>query len=174
MLQGLGRLAEEYCIELSPNATPSSVYSPRNVPLPLRSQFEVELDCMKSLGIIKPVEQPPDWCHPMVIVPKPYGSVRICVDFQPLNKYIRRELHQLPTVDEVLGQLTGATVSSKLDANSGFWQIPLSEASQHLTTFITPFGRFAFTKMPFGTASAPEVFQHRMSKLLQDLPELPG
>ena len=113
---------------------------------------------METLGIIKPVSGATDWCHAMVIMAKPDKSVRICVDDKPLNVYIRRELHQLPMVDEMLAQLQGATVFSKLDANSGFWQIPISEASQLLTTFITSFGRVAFTKLPFGIASAPEVF----------------
>lgn len=56
--------------------------------------------------------------------------------------------------------------SSKLDANSGFWQVPLSEQSALLTTFITPFGRFCFNRMPFGISSAPEHFQRCMSSIL--------
>ena len=68
-----------------------------------------------------------------------------------------------------MAQLTGAKVFSKLDANSGFCQIPLAEKSRHLTTFITPFGRFCFNKMPFGI-SAPEHFQKRMNEILSGLP----
>ena len=59
---------------------------------------------------------------------------------------------------------------SKLDANSGFWQIPIEEKSRHLTTFITPFGRFCFNKMPFGISCAPEHFQRRMNEILDGLP----
>ena len=59
-------------------------------------------------------------------------------------------------LDDVLAQLSRATVFSKLDANSGFWQIPLDPSSRHLTTFLTPFGRYHFNKMPFGISSAPE------------------
>ena len=58
---------------------------------------------------------------------------------------------------------------SKLDANSGFWQIPLSKDCRELTTFITPFGRYCFNKLPFGISSAPEHFQKRMSNLLDGL-----
>ena len=75
----------------------------------------------------------------------------------------------MPTVDETLAQLSGARVFSKVDANSGFWQIPLSPESQSLTTFITPFGRYCFQKLPFGIASAPELFQRRMNQLLNGL-----
>ena len=58
---------------------------------------------------------------------------------------------------------------SKLDANSGFWQIPLEQCSRLLTTFITPFGRYCFNKLPFGISSAPEHFQKRMSQILDGL-----
>ena len=64
-------------------------------------------------------------------------------------------------------QPAGATIFTKLDANSGFWQIPLSPESHQLTTFITPFGRYHFNKLPFGISSAPELFQRRMSAILE-------
>jgi len=105
----------------------------------------------------------------MVVVPKKSGQVRICVDLKPLNKSVLREVHPLPKVDETLAQLAGAKIFSKLDANSGFWQIPLSKPSRLLTTFITPMGRYCFNKLPFGISSAPEHFQRRMSELLADL-----
>ena len=83
--------------------------------------------------------------------------VRICVDLKPLNESVLREVHPIPTVDDILGELSAATVFSKLDANSGFWQIPLAAESRLLTTFITPFGRYCFNKLPFGVSSAPEL-----------------
>ena len=58
---------------------------------------------------------------------------------------------------------------STLGAASGFWQIPIDEDSQLLTTFITPFGRYAFCRLPFGIFSAPEIFQRKMSTLLEGL-----
>ena len=73
-------------------------------------------------------------------------------------------------VDDTLAQLTGATCFNKLDANSGFWQIPLAEQSCLLTTFITHFGKYCFHKLPFGISSAPEVFQMRMNHILDGLP----
>ena len=72
-------------------------------------------------------------------------------------------------MEETLAQLAGAKVFSKLDANSGFWQIPLEEESRLLTTFLTPFGRFCFNKLPFGICSASEHFQKQMSRLLEGL-----
>ena len=119
--------------------------------------------------MISKVSEPTPWCAGMVVVPKKTGRVRICVDLKGLNESVLREVHPLPKVDETLAQLTGAKVFSKLDANSGFWQIPLSQPSRLLTTFITPMGRYCFNKLPFGISSAPEHFQRRMSELLTGL-----
>ena len=106
----------------------------------------------------------------MVVLPKPNGKVRICVDLTKLNKSIHREQYPLPSVDQVLAQLSGATIFSKLDANSGFWQVPLSPDSALLTTFIKRFGRFCFHRLPFGISSAPEIFQRLMLEMLAGLP----
>ena len=125
---------------------------------------------MEGLGVITKVQEPTEWCAGMVVVPKANGKVRICVDLTKLNECVRRERHPLPAVDQTLAQLAGATVFSQLDANSGFWQIPLDPDSTLLTTFITPFGRFCFNRLPFGITSAPEHFQRRMSELLGGVP----
>ncbi len=102
----------------------------------------------------------------MVVVPKKSGAIIIYVDLKPLNECVLREVYPIPTVDDTLAQIAGARVFSKLDANSGFWQIPLAEQSQLLTTFITPFGQFCFNKLPFGISSAPEVYQKCMNQIL--------
>jgi len=72
-------------------------------------------------------------------------------------------------VDIVLGLLAGATHFNKLSANSGFWQIPLAEESRPYTTFITPFGRYMFSKLPFGISCTSELFQQRMNRILEGL-----
>lgn len=104
----------------------------------------------------------------MVPVPKSNGQVRICVDLQRLNKAVKREHLVLPTLDDIAPNLAGSTVFSSLDAESGFWQIPLEKDSQELTTFVSPFGRFCFQRLPFGITSASEIFQRKMQDLLQD------
>ena len=169
LFTGLGTFEGEYTIKLKPNAQPVSLVTPRKVPLPLRKKVQEELQRMEELGVISPVEEPTPWCAGMVVVPKESGSVRICVDLKPLNESVLREVHPLPKVDTTLAQLAGARVFSKLDANSGFWQIPLDKQSRLLTTFITPFGRFCFSKLPFGISSAPEHFQRHMNDILQGL-----
>ena len=89
----------------------------------------------------------------MVVIPKGNDKVRICMDLKPLNESVMREIHPLPTVDTTLAQLSGAKVFSKLDHNSGFWQVPLSQESRMLTTFLTPWGRYIFNQLTFGINS---------------------
>ena len=169
LFQGLGTLKGDYQIQLKPDAKPYALYTARNVPIPLRIKVKQELARMEKLGVISKVDKPTHCCAGMVVVPKKSGEVRICVDLKPLNESVLRETHPLPGVNETLAQLTGATVMSKLDANNGFWLIPLSKDSHELTTFITPFGRYCFNKLPFGISSAPEYFQKRMSTILDGL-----
>lgn len=97
------------------------------------------------------------------------SSIRICVDPTHLNEYICREVLILPAVEETFAKLAGATVFTKLDARAGFWQIPLHPESAPLTTFITPFGRYCFRRLPFGISSAPEHFQKRLTQMIAGL-----
>ena len=125
---------------------------------------------MASAVVIEAVDEPTDWCAPIVVVPKQSGDVRICVDLTKLNEAVRRENYILPKVESTLGSIASkGHIYTKLDANSGFHQVVLSEDSARLTTFITPFGRYMFRRLPFGISSAPEYFQKRMDNELSGL-----
>ena len=143
---------------------PVCLYTARRVAHPLLPQVKTQLEKMRKSGVISPVTEATEWCSGMVIAPKANGKIRICVDLTPLNKAVMREVHPMASVDENLAKLQGSSVFTKLDANSGFWQIPLDPSSRLLTTFVTPYGRFCFNRMPMGVCSAPEVFQRTMSK----------
>jgi len=67
--------------------------------------------------------------------------------------------HPNRTIEELVANIPDAKYFSKLDANSGYWQIELSDNSSHLTTFSTPFGRYKFKRMPSGISSGSDVFQ---------------
>ena len=170
LFTGLGKLAEPYKIRLDESIQPYSVSHTRRVPLPLMPKVKLELDRLEMLGVIRPVSKPTEWCAPMVVVPKSSGQVRICVDLTKLNRAVKRERLMLPSVDHTLGQLAGAAIFSKLDANSGFHQVVLEDNSQLLTTFITPFGRYAYQRLPFGINSGPEHFQRQVMRILENLP----
>ena len=76
---------------------------------------------METEGIISKVNDPSPWCAGIVAVPKKCGAVRIHVNLKRLSQNVMQEVYPLPKVDETLVQLSGATVFSRLDANSGFW-----------------------------------------------------
>ena len=167
IFEGLGKLDGEYTIVLEENAKPYAVTTPRRVAIPLLPKVKEELARMEAQGVISKVDSPTDWCAPMVVVPKTDGKVRLCVDLTKLNESVKKEKYAMASVEHILAQLTGASVFSKIDANSGFYQVNISEESR-LTTFITRFGRFCYNRLPFGITSAPEHFQKRMSQLLDD------
>nr|XP_037291865.1 uncharacterized protein K02A2.6-like [Rhipicephalus microplus] len=144
VFKGPGKLLTERRIQLQPGAKAFALSSPRCIPISLYEKTKLELQRMQKLGVVSPVDEPTKWCAPMVVVPKSSGDVRICIDFTELNHHVLREWHSIPSVENTLGLLHGAKVFSKLDADSGFWQIPLCEESRKLTTFISPFGRFYF------------------------------
>ena len=121
---------------------------------------------MVKHGIIKRIITPTDWCAQIVIAPKKNENIRVCVDLRQLNEAVAREQFSIPTI----GKIAGAQIFSILDAKHCFWQVPLHVDSQHLTTFITPFGRFCFKRLLFGITSAPKLYQRIMSDLLVDLP----
>lgn len=170
VFNGLGKMKQEYSISVIRNSIPYAVNTPRRIPIQLREKVKIELNRMVKEGVIEPIDMATEWCAPMVAVLKKNMSVRICVDFTELNKYVIRERMVLPSVDETLAQMGGAKVFSKLDASSGFWQIPLDKKSSILTTFVTPFGRFKFLRLPFGLNSSPEHFQKRIAQVIDGLP----
>lgn len=108
----------------------------------------------------------------IVLVKKPIGKLRLCLDPRNLNKAILRSHYIFPTLEDTKSQLYNAKYFSTLDANSGFWTIPLDEYSSKLCTFITPFGRYRFLRLPFGINAAPEIFHAEMIKLFNNIPGL--
>ena len=166
LFTGLGKVKTEVHITLQPDTKPFCIYTPRKIPHPLLPKVKQELDSMLEWGVISPVTAPTAWCSALVPVPKPSGDVRLCIDLTQLNRAVQREIHPMPSVDESLAKLGKSRYFTKLDANSGFWQLPLDEKSKLLTTFVTPFGQYCFNCLPFGISSASEIFQRTMSEIL--------
>ena len=164
----VGRLSEGYKIRVDKSVVPVQ-HAPRRVPAALRARLQKELNQMEEDGIIKQVSEPTDWVSSIVVVPKQNEKIRICLDPRDLNKAIRRENYQLPTIEDIASRLAGARVFTILDVKKGFWHVPLDEESSYLTTFNTPYGRYRWLRMPFGISSAPEVFQKRMHQLIEGL-----
>ena len=171
VFEGLGCFEQACHIELKNDAVPVCE-PPRRVPFALRESLKIKLDSMEEQGVIKKVDKPTEWVHNLVIVEKKDKSLRICLDPRNLNICVKREHYQIPVLEDITSQLSGKHVFTVIDLKEAFWQIPLTKESMLLTTFSTPFGRYCFTRMPFGICSASEVLQKRAYQTFGDIPDV--
>ncbi|XP_011145827.2 uncharacterized protein K02A2.6-like [Harpegnathos saltator] len=140
IFKGIGQFKKQLSIEIKENAMPFFQAVSRTVPIPLLPKLKRELNRLLKLKIIKTVDFPTEWCSPIVIASKKgTDDIRLCCDYTKLNNSVKRANFPIPKVDVILSSLKGSKIFSKLDAQSGFYQIRLNEDSQPLTTFITPF-----------------------------------
>lgn len=169
VFEGLGKFPGTFSINMRENSKPVLHYKKR-IPNSLWDKLKLQLDKMVRDGIISPVDYPTDWVNNLQIVEKPNSNeLRICLDPKPLNECIRREHFLIPTIDDLTSGLAEKRVFSVLDLKSGYWQMELDEVSSDLTTFMTPFGRYKFNRVPFGLNFVPELFQREMFKMLGDI-----
>ncbi|XP_054723056.1 uncharacterized protein K02A2.6-like [Uloborus diversus] len=111
-----------------------------------------------------------EFAAPIVPVLKQDGRIRICGDFKlTTNKITELEQYPLPNIEDLFAQLSGGTLFSKLDLRDAYCQLQLDEDSKNLVVINTQKGLFRYTRLPFGVASAPAVFQREMEKILQGL-----
>lgn len=123
---------------------------------------------MEDLGVISKVDTPTDWCAGMAVVAKPNGKIHICVDLTKLKECVLLVTYPLPKIENILAQIRESKYFTKLACNLGFWQQKLDPDSRLVTTFITPFERFCFNRMPFVIKSAHEHYQ-KISEILEGL-----
>jgi len=138
----------------------------RRIPIAIESKVENKLMEALESDIIERVEGPSPWISPMVIVFKPDGDIRICIDMRRANKAILRENFPLPTFENFMTKLRGARYFSRLDLSSAYHQLELDEESRPITTFITHMGLFRYKRLMFGINSAPEIFQRIFQSIL--------
>ena len=171
LFTGLGQIKhQEYDIKLTQEATPYAIAVPRQVPIPLRKETERELQRMERNGVISRVEDPTEWCAPMVVAPKSGGKVRVCVDLTKLNQFVQRENHPLPCNNRHnICKPCWCSLFFKIRCQLRILANQALDRSKPLTTFITPWGRYCFNVLPFGISSGSEKFQKCMSQILEGL-----
>ncbi|UYV70100.1 hypothetical protein LAZ67_7001795 [Cordylochernes scorpioides] len=110
VFEGLGQIGNPYEIKLKTGAKPNAVHTPRRVPIPLMEKLKTRLEELEKAGIIAQVNVATEWCAPTVIAGKPNGDIRLCVDLSRLNEHVQREVHPMPVVEHMLGQLGGSKI----------------------------------------------------------------
>ena len=164
----VGCFPGEVHLETDPTVQPV-ISPPRKVPFALKPRLKIELGNLTAKGVIAPVTEPTDWVSSMAIATKKSGELRICIDPRPLNKSLRREHYHLPTLDDVLPDLSKARIITTMDLRAGYWHVKLDDESSNLTTFTTPYGRYKWLRLPFGTSVSAEIFAKRLYDCVHDL-----
>ena len=160
-------------ISVKEGAIPFKVNGARPIPFAMRDEVKTELDRLVTLGVIAPVTEPTDWCHPMSVQRKPSGKLRMCVDLRMLNKYVKRPVYPLRAPKDVVSNVPpSAKYFSTFDATSGYWQVPLDKESQDLTVFITPWGRFKHLRSTMGLSSSGDEYCQRGDAALAGIKDM--
>ena len=137
----------------------------RQYPLPFTSRevIKTEVKNMLDLGVIEPSKSP--YSAPVVLVPKPDGSVRFCIDYRELNKVTITDAEPIPDQEELFSRLSKSKFFTKIDLAKGYWQLTVAPEDREKTAFQTPEGLFQWVRMPFGLVSAPSSFARAMRAL---------
>ena len=154
------------------SGTSPKFFRPRNVPFAIKDAVGEEIDRLEKAGILEKVNHS-DWATPIVPVLKKDGKFRICGDYKvTLNPALEIDQHPLPRPEESFATLAGGQKFTTLDLSQAYQQVLLEESSRELVTINTHKGLYRYTRLPFGVASAPAIFQRTMDVLLQGLPNV--
>ena len=156
-------------IYVDPDAIPS-FHPPCSVPFALRDKVEQELELLQKQGTLEPVDIS-EWAAPIVVVlKKDCKSVRICGDFSvTVNPVSKLDRYPIPKVEDLFARLSKGKLFSKLDLSQAYQQLTLDEDSKKYVVINTHRGLFRYTRLPFGIASAPGIFQRVIESLFQGI-----
>jgi hypothetical protein len=157
----------EFVVELKPGMAPISRRSYRMPPNEL-VELKTQLQDLLEKGFIRPSSSP--WGCPAIFVKKKDQTLRMCVDYRPLNEVTIKNKYPLPRIDILFDQLTGARVFSKIDLRSGYHQIRIRPKDIPKTAFTTRYGLIEYLVMSFGLTNAPAHFTYLMNSVF--MPEL--
>jgi hypothetical protein len=157
----------EFIIELQPGIAPISK-RPYHMPPNELAELKIQLQDLLDKGFIRPSASP--WGCPALFVKKKDNSLRLCVDYRPLNAVTIKNKYPLPHIDILFDQLAGAKVFSKIDLRSGYHQIKIRPSDIPKTAFSTRFGLYEYLVMLFGLTNAPAYFMYLMNSVfMQEL-----
>ena len=155
-------------LKLKENTTPK-FFRPRRLPFAIKDKVEKEILKLVDLKILEPVNYS-EWGTPIVPILKKNGEVRICGDYKvTLNSQLCVDKYCLPKIDELFTKLHGGVEFSKIDLAMAYQQIELDDNSKDLTTISTTKGLFKYTRLVYGLAPAPAIFQRIIENLLANI-----
>nr|KYP32200.1 Transposon Ty3-I Gag-Pol polyprotein [Cajanus cajan] len=152
----------EFFIDLVPGTRPISIAPYRMSPVEL-VELKKQIEDLLEKGFVRPSVSP--WGAPVLLVKKKDGSMRLCVDYRQLNKVTIKNKYPLPRIDDLMDQLVGACVFSKIDLRSGYHQIRVKGEDVPKTAFRTRYGHYEYLVMPFGVTNAPAIFMDYMNRI---------
>ncbi|XP_048481336.1 uncharacterized protein K02A2.6-like [Plutella xylostella] len=163
---GLGKFSQfQIKLRLKENSEPK-FFKARSVPFAIKDKVDQELERLTDLGILVPTNYS-DYATPIVPVLKDNGKVRIAGDYSlTLNKDMYIDKYPMPRIEEVFAKVGGGESYTKIDLSNAYNQFEIEEDSQSLTTINTPRGLFKYTRLVYGLANAPAIFQRTMETLL--------
>ena len=158
-------------IHIQDGVKPVASHSPIPIPLHWHKEVKAGLDRDVAIGVIEKVPSgtPTTWCHRMVCVPKKDNTPRRTVNFKPLNQYSSRETHHTMSPFHQASMVPSNTYKTVLDAWNGYHSCLMDEESRHLTTFITPWGRYRYRTLPQGAKSAGDAYTERYDRLVSEI-----
>jgi hypothetical protein len=160
-------VGDPYEIQLKPGAKP---YHAKAFPVPRvhLDVFKREIERYVKLGVLKKVNRS-EWAAPCYLIPKTDQTAHFINDFRELNKRIVRKPYPIPQIQDMLLNLEGFQYATSLDLNMGYYHIELSPNSKKLCTLVTPFGKYEMQKLPMGLCNSPDIFQEKVSILMEGL-----
>ena len=156
---------------INDDATPAVHHNPIPVPLHWQDEVKAMLDANVRMGVMEkvPIGEPVTWLHLMVIAERKSGKPRITVDLQPLNKHAIRETHHTQSPFHLARSIPHNTVKTIFHCWNGYHSLPLRPNDRHLTTFITPWGRYRYCVGPQGYAATGDAYTRRLNDIVADI-----